>query len=58
MSHVIYIIKRFDKLRMLIRDVFLHKRCGLEQLLASLATKLAFIFLLYVWLGDLRQFSV
>ncbi len=41
---------------MLIRDVFLHKRCSLEQLLASLATKLAFIFLLYVWLGNLRQF--
>jgi hypothetical protein len=41
---------------MLIRDVFLHKRCSLEQLLASLAAKLAFIFLFYVWLGDFRQF--
>jgi hypothetical protein len=58
MSHVIYIIKRFDKLSVLIRDVFLHERCSLEQLLASFATKLAFIFLLYVWLGDLRQFTV
>ena len=39
---------------MLIRDVLLHKRCGLEQFLASLATKLAFILLFYVWFGSLR----
>lgn len=47
-----YIIQQFNELRMLIRDVFLHKRCSLEQLLAGLTAKLAFIFLFYVWLGD------
>jgi hypothetical protein len=52
----IYIIQRFNKLRMLIRDVFLHKRCSFEQLLARLATKPAFVFLLYVLLDSLRQF--
>ncbi len=52
----IYIFQRFNKLRMLIRDVFLHKRRSFEQLLARLATKPAFIFLLYVLLDDLRQF--
>lgn len=52
----IYIFQRFNKLRMLIRDVFLHKRCSFEQLLACLAAKPAFVFLLYVLLGDLRQF--
>jgi hypothetical protein len=52
----VYIFQRFNKLRMLIRDVFLHKRCSFEQLLACLATKPAFIFLLYELLGDLRQF--
>jgi len=52
----VYIFQRFNKFRVLIRDVFLHKRCSFEQLLACLATKPAFIFLLYVLLGDLRQF--
>jgi hypothetical protein len=52
----IYIVQRFNKLRMLIRDVFLHKRCSFKQLLARLATKPAFVFLLYVLLDDLRQF--
>jgi hypothetical protein len=52
-NNAIHIIQQFNELRMLIRDMFLHKRCSLEQLLASLATKLAFIFLFYVWLGDL-----
>jgi hypothetical protein len=42
---------------MLIRDVFFHKRRSLEQLLASLAAELAFVFLFYVWLGDFRQFA-
>ncbi len=50
----IYIFQRFNKLRMLIRDVFLHKRCSLEQLLASLATKPAFVFLLYELLHYFR----
>ena len=52
----VYIIQRFNKLRMLIRDVFLHKRCSFEQLLTCLTTKPAFVFLLYVLLDDLRQF--
>lgn len=55
-SNDVYIFQRFNKLRMLIRDVFLHKRCSFEQLLARLATKPAFVFLLYELLGDLRQF--
>ncbi len=50
----IYIVQQFNKLRVLIRDMFLHKRCSLEQLLASLATEPAFIFLLYILLGDFR----
>ena len=53
-SNVIYIIQRFNKLRVLIRDVFLHERCSLEQLLARLAAKLALVFLFYVWFGDFR----
>jgi hypothetical protein len=56
-GNAIYIIQQFNKLRMLIRDVFLHERCSLEQLLASLAAKLALVFLFYVWLGDFRQFT-
>jgi len=52
----VHIFQRFNKLRMLIRDVLLDKRCSFEQLLACLATKPAFIFLLYVLLDDLRQF--
>jgi hypothetical protein len=51
-----YIFQRFNKLRMFIRDVFLHKRCSFEQLLARLATKPAFVLLLYTLLGGLRQF--
>lgn len=53
-SNAIYIIQRFNKLRVLIRDMFLHERCSLKQLLARLATKLALVFLFYVWLGDFR----
>lgn len=53
-SNVIYIIQRFNKLRVLIRNMFLHERRSLEQLLACLAAKLALVFLFYVWFGDFR----
>ena len=41
---------------MLVGDVFLDKRCGLEEFLTCLTSELAFVFLLNVRLNGLCQF--
>ena len=51
-THVFEIL---HKVGMLIRDVLLHEGSGLEQLLASLASELSFVFLLDVLLASFTQ---
>jgi hypothetical protein len=42
----VYFIKLFNEFGMLVCNVFLNERRGLEKFLASLASELSFIFLL------------
>jgi len=51
-----YLIELFHEFRVLIRDMLLNKRGGLEELLASLAPEPALVFLLDVLLNCFAQF--
>jgi hypothetical protein len=53
-----HIVKLLDKLRMLVRNMFLNERCRFEKLLASFTPEFALIFLLKVWFNSLGQFPM
>lgn len=55
---VIYVFKRFDELRVLVRNMFLYKRGSFEKLLTRSASEFSLIFLLDMGFDRSRKLPV